>query len=119
MPRAILVVDDEDDFLTTYRRLLRRDGYRVVAVGSRAAALDALAADRFVLVISDVRLTDGDGLDVVRGARAIDPPVPAIVVSGFTSEAARRAATEAGATAFVAKPFEATTLASRVRELAR
>jgi DNA-binding response OmpR family regulator len=114
---AILVVDDEAEFLTTYRRLLGRHGFRVVAAASCTAALSALAREPFVLVISDLRLPDGDGLDVVRRARNATHPTPAIVVSGLTSQAVRDAATAAGAVDFFAKPFGAATLAARVREL--
>jgi DNA-binding response OmpR family regulator len=117
MASAILVVDDEADFLATYRRLLGRDGFRVVEAASCAEALAALAREPFALVIADMRLPDGDGLDVVRDARAKRQPTPAIVVSGFPSQAARTAARDAGAAEFFAKPFEAAALAARVREL--
>jgi adenylylsulfate kinase len=113
----ILVVDDEAEFLATYSRLLARDGFLVVTADSRAAALQALDEGRFSLVIADIRLPDGDGLDVVRRARAGATPIPAIVVSGFGSKSVRDAAVQAGAAAFFAKPFEAATLAARVRHL--
>jgi DNA-binding response OmpR family regulator len=118
MQPAILVVDDEADFLNTYRRLFSRQGFRVVAVATRAAALGALAHEPFVVVIADLRLPDGDGLDVVREARAARR-TPTIVVSGFASETARHAAMGAGAAAVFAKPFQAAALVARVRELAR
>lgn len=117
MAAPILVVDDEAEFLATYRRLLARDGFRVVTADSRAAALRALDEERFSLVIADIRLADGDGLDVVRRARAGAAPIPVIVVSGFGSRRVRDAATQAGAAAFFAKPFGAATLAARVRHL--
>jgi DNA-binding response OmpR family regulator len=117
LPRAILVVDDEEEFLNTYRRLLGRQGFRVVTAASCAAARAALALEPFALVIADLRLPDGDGLDIVRGARATRRPTPAIVVSGFASRAARDAALQAGAAEVFAKPFQAAALAARVREL--
>jgi DNA-binding response OmpR family regulator len=114
---AILVVDDEEEFLNTYRRLFERLGFRVVAAASCAAARAALALEPFALMIADLRLPDGDGLDIVRGARATARPTPTIVVSGFASNAARTAALEAGATEVFAKPFQAAALAARVRQL--
>jgi DNA-binding response OmpR family regulator len=119
MQPALLVVDDEAEFLNTYRRLFSRQGFRVVAADSCVAALGALAHEAFALVIVDLRLPDGDGLDVVRGARATARPTPAIVVSGFASDAARTAALAAGAADVFTKPFEAIALAARVRELTR
>ena len=117
VPRAILVVDDEEDFLETYRRVFTRHGFRVVVAGSRAAALAALALEPFALVIADLRLPDGDGIDVVRRARATARPTPAIVVSGLTSNTACAAAFEAGAADVIAKPFQVAVLAARVKEL--
>ena len=113
---AVLVVDDEADFLATYERLLRRHGYRTIPAGSRQAALAALESEPLALIIADVRLPDGDGLDVVRAARARLRPPPVIVVTGFASEQSRRQALAAGATAYLAKPFSTSALTSLVRE---
>jgi DNA-binding response OmpR family regulator len=115
MRRRVLVVDDETDFLATYERLLRREGYDVVTVTSRAAGLAALAGEPPHLVISDLRLPDGDGLDVVRAAHGARDPLPVIVVTGYPSAENRRAALAAGATTFVAKPFAAAVLLAAVR----
>jgi CheY-like chemotaxis protein len=117
MSARILVVDDETDLVATYERLLRRQGYRVVSVGSRAAGLLAVEADPPNLLISDLRLPDGDGLDVVRAARSSPAPTPAIVVTGFPSAGARQAAFAAGASAFISKPFSAAELTRVVRDL--
>jgi DNA-binding response OmpR family regulator len=116
---AVLVVEDEADLLATYRRLLGRVGVRVVTASTRREGLQALEAERFAAVIVDVRLPDGDGLDVVRAARAMAPPAPAMVVTGFPSRHLRELALAAGATDFFAKPFAAATLAARVMTLAR
>jgi DNA-binding response OmpR family regulator len=113
--KRVLVVDDESDFLVTYERLLRRQGYEVITASTRAAALAAVAAGELQLVISDVRLPDGDGFDVVRAARAASIALPVIVVTGYPSDETRRAATAAGATTFLAKPFAADSLVAAVR----
>ena len=116
MTVTVLVVDDETDFLATYDRLLRRQGCRTIMAATRQAALAALDAEPLALIIADVRLPDGDGLDVVRAARArLDPPA-VIVVTGFSSEQNRRQALAAGATAYLAKPFSTAALQSMVRE---
>jgi DNA-binding response OmpR family regulator len=52
-----------------------------------------------------VRLPDGDGLDVVRAARALAPAPPAVVVTGFGSRVSHDAAIAAGASSFLTKPF--------------
>jgi DNA-binding response OmpR family regulator len=60
-------------------------------------------------------LPDGDGLDVVRAARATADPPSVIVITGYPSEDTRRAATAAGAATFFAKPFAAAALLAAVR----
>lgn len=107
MTPPILVVDDEADMATTYARLLRRQGHRVVCVGTRAAGLQALRAGPLRLVIADLRLPDGDGLDIVLAAREMKQPPPVIVATVLGSRETRKAAMAVGATAFIAKPFGA------------
>ncbi len=115
MAKRVLVVDDEADFLTTYERLLRRQGFEVVTATTRAAGLAAVAQEAMQLVISDLRLPDGDGLDVVRAARGAPDPPTVIVVTGYPSAERRRAALAAGANTFLAKPFAAAALLSAIR----
>lgn len=117
MAGLVLVVDDEADLRVTYERLLKRQGYRVVCAGSRRQGLWLLQAEPLALVVSDLRLPDGDGLDVVRAARASSVPTPAIVVTGFPSAESRQAAMAAGASAFLVKPFSASGLARVVSEV--
>ncbi len=117
MTMPILVVDDELDMATSYARLLRRQGYGVVCVGSLAAGLRAMESQPFRLVIADLRLPDGDGLDVVRAARALPAPVPVIVATVLGSRETRKAAMAAGATAFIAKPFSTESFSSLVSQV--
>lgn len=104
---SILVVEDEADLAVTCARLLRRRGYDVITAGSCAEALSVLQRDALALVISDLRLADGDGLAVIRAARALETPAPVIAMTGFGSGAVWREVTAAGASACLAKPFSA------------
>ena len=110
----ILVVEDEADLAATCERLLRRRGHAVVAVGSRAAALASLEHASLALVVSDVRLPDGNGLDVVRAAAAMQPRVPVVVMTGRASDAGRSQACAAGAVAYLPKPFSVESFANLV-----
>ena len=104
----ILIVDDEADLVSTYERLLRRKGYRLVSAGTCREGLLAVEREPLALVLTDLRLPDGDGLDIVRAARRTTPnPTPSLVVTGFASEASRTAALAAGASGYLAKPFGA------------
>jgi DNA-binding response OmpR family regulator len=112
----ILIVEDERDLATTCERLLRRHGWNVVIATSRETALSILRRDpRPVLAIVDRQLADGDGLDVLRAARARQTPV--IMVTGYGSVATRRLALEEGAPGFLAKPFSAQELLELVRTI--
>ena len=113
--KRVLVVDDEADFLATYERLLRRQGYHVVVATTRAAGVAAVASEHPDVVISDLRLSDGSGLDVVRAARSMPEPPSVIVITGYPSAGTRHAALAAGATAFLAKPFAAAGLVAAIR----
>jgi DNA-binding response OmpR family regulator len=112
----ILVVEDEADLVVTYDRLLRREGYRVVTAASLAEGLKAIESSPPALVISDLRLPDGDGIGIILAARALDPPAPVIVVTAFASRAARDSALASGAAAFLAKPFPASALLRLVHD---
>jgi len=114
---VILVVDDEHDLAVTCQRLLTRAGWQVSTVGSRGAALAALTAgDPPALAIVDRHLPDGDGLDIVRPARAQGTPV--IVMSGHTSAVNRDQTLEEGAAGFLGKPFSARDFLNMVRTVA-
>ena len=119
MALPILVVDDEPDLVASYERLLRRKGFQVVSAGSRGEGWALVERQPLALLITDVRLPDGDGLDLVRAARRLPTPTPAMVVSGFASEASRTASLAAGASAFLAKPFAVSAFTSLVENTLR
>jgi DNA-binding response OmpR family regulator len=115
--RVILVVDDEHDLAVTCQRLLTRAGWQVTTVGSRGEALAALTTGAPpALAIVDRHLPDGDGLDVVRAARAQGTPV--VVMSGHTSTVNRDQTLEEGAAGFLGKPFSAGDFLNLVRRVA-
>jgi DNA-binding response OmpR family regulator len=115
--RRILVVDDEADLVATYRRLFGRQGYDVESAATRAGGLALIVSASPDLVIADLELPDGDGLDLVRAARTAPTPSRVIVVSGRPSSGLREDAMAAGASAFIAKPFSTDALGDLVRSL--
>ena len=64
--QRVLVIDDEPDLRTLYEFSLARDGYEVHAAGNVTQALELLRSQRFDAVITDMRLPDGLGLDIVK-----------------------------------------------------
>jgi DNA-binding response OmpR family regulator len=114
MNPTILIVDDETDLADGCRRLLRRQGWTAVVARTRTAAIEALPQGP-ALAIVDRRLPDGDGVDVLRAAVAAG--TPAIMMSGQDWVDTRRVALDAGAAAFLGKPFSGHTLLELVQAI--
>src|ERR1035437_6068747 len=81
----ILVVDDEPDLRTLYELTLLRAGYRVEAVGSLEHARQLLSAHHFDVIITDMRLPDGLGLELIQQIRARHGSERCIVITAFGS----------------------------------
>ena len=113
----ILVVEDEPDMAVTYERVLRRAGHRVVMAATRAAGMRLLKRFHPRLVISDLRLPDGTGLDIIKAARNLDPPPPVIAITAFPLRDTRRSALDSGAQAFLVSPIDVVELSRLVEEL--
>jgi len=82
MSKLILHLDDEPAIRDLLALALVDQGYRVVSVGSHAEALAALARDRPDLIITDLQLDQGDGLEFITGLRTQLPGVPILILTG-------------------------------------
>ena len=118
MPRAaprVLVVDDERSMRELLFIMLRREGYDVTLAESGQQAVAALDRQPFDLVISDIRMPDMNGVDVLRAAKQHDPEMAGIVVTAFASTATAVEALRLGACDYVSKPFNVEELRITVR----
>ena len=104
-PRA-LVVDDEPDIRELLSITLGRMQIDVVTAGDRAAALKALGPERFDLVLTDMRLPDGDGLEIVEWIQHHRPGVPVAVITAHGNVEAAVRALKLGAFDFISKPLD-------------
>jgi two-component system response regulator PilR (NtrC family) len=100
----VLVVDDEPDIRELIDLTLVRMGLAAECVGSVAEAKRALAAESFQLCLTDMRLPDGEGLEVVRCITEQHAQTPVAVITAFGSAENAVAALEAGAFDYLAKP---------------
>ncbi|HSA89039.1 MAG TPA: sigma-54 dependent transcriptional regulator [Burkholderiales bacterium] len=102
--RRVLVVDDEPDIRELLELTLARMGLGVDAVGSIAEAKERLKAERYDLCLTDMRLGDGEGLELVRHISALPVDVPVAVITAYGSAENAVAALKAGAFDYVSKP---------------
>ncbi len=115
----LLLVEDDRMIGDTLRAALRLDGYAVDWVRDAAAAQSTLASERFDLVLLDLGLPKGDGLDVLRDLRARHDSTPVIVLTARDGLGDRVAGLDAGADDYLVKPFELDELNARIRAVFR
>ncbi len=102
----ILVIDDEPDLRTLYELTLLREGYRVEAAGDLLQARQQLSENRFDAVITDMRLPDGLGLELLRDLVAQQRPERCVVITAHGSAENAVEALKAGAFDYLTKPVD-------------
>jgi len=110
----ILVVEDEAPIRTFLRASLESQGYRVKEAGTAHEGLVQARSQRPDLILLDLGLPDGDGIQVTRDVRT-DSAVPIVVLSARDREQDKVAALDAGADDYLTKPFGVGELAARIR----
>jgi two-component system, OmpR family, alkaline phosphatase synthesis response regulator PhoP len=117
--KRVLIVDDEPQIAEVVQAYLEREGLNAQSCATVAEALSALEQGIPDLLVLDVTLPDGSGLDVLRAAAAPGARVPTIMLTARTDEADRIVGLELGADDYVTKPFSPRELVARVRSLLR
>src|SRR5215471_18246966 len=110
----VLIIEDEPGIRHVLRVLLEGEDYRVIEAETVERAQIEARSHKPDLLIVDLGLPDGDGLEVIRRVREWSP-VPVIVLSARTLESQKVAALDAGADDYISKPFSAGELLARVR----
>jgi two-component system response regulator PilR (NtrC family) len=103
---SILVVDDERSMRDFLRIALTRVGHQVTVVDSPTAAAAAYGAQEFDVVITDLKMAGGSGLEVLDGVKAARPHTQVIVVTAFATTETAIAAMKRGAYDYLTKPFK-------------
>ena len=103
---SLLVVDDEPDLRTLYELTLLREGYEMETAGTVTDALRHLQARSFSAVITDMRLPDGSGLDILQWLEAQGRQEKALVITAFGSAENAVEALKAGAYDYLTKPVD-------------
>jgi DNA-binding NtrC family response regulator len=112
----ILVVDDEQSMREMLAIMLRKEGYEIVTADGRGQAAAVLGTETVHMVITDVKLRDGDGIEILRHVKAASPETIVIVMTAFGTTEIAIAARKLGAEAYVLKPFDVDELRIVVRD---
>jgi two-component system response regulator PilR (NtrC family) len=114
-PARLLVVDDERSMRELLSIVLRREGYDVTLAENGSMALHELENGRFDLLISDIKMPDMSGVDVLRAAKRIDQDILGIMITAFASADTAIEAMRLGAHDYLSKPFDVDELKIKVR----
>ncbi|MBW1683883.1 MAG: sigma-54-dependent Fis family transcriptional regulator [Deltaproteobacteria bacterium] len=102
----ILVVDDERSMQEFLEIFFRSEGYEVVTAGDVESARLHLEGDEFDVVITDIKMPDGSGLDLLHAAHDLSPETMVIMITAFASTETAIAAMKQGAYDYITKPFK-------------
>ena len=112
----VLVVDDEPSMRQMLRIVLQRDGYEVVVAHNGTEAIERLESEPFDVLLSDIRMPDLSGVDVLRSAKAINSDIVAFMMTAFASTDTAVEAMRLGALDYFTKPFSMDELRLKIRQ---
>jgi two-component system cell cycle sensor histidine kinase/response regulator CckA len=115
----VLVADDDDDLRRVIARALRRAELEVVEVDTGSKAIAEVKKRPFDVILSDVHMPDGGGLDLMRAVRRVDLDVPVLLMSGAPDVQSAAAAVEYGAFRYLTKPLDIDALGKLVQHASR
>jgi len=104
-PYSVLVVEDNADIVIGLQDLLQHDGYLVTVAGTCADAIAKIAMQRFNVILLDLGLPDGDGLEVLREVQRRDATLPVIIVTAHIAQERTIGSLAKGAFAYLTKPY--------------
>ena len=102
----VLIIDDEADVCTFFRRLLSRKGYGVVTAANEPEAMQALEENSFNVAMVDLKLPDTDGLTLLQMIKARQPACEVVIMTGYSTIKTAVTAMQLGAYEYLEKPFD-------------
>jgi len=111
----ILIVDDDPNILITTRCLLEADGHECVTAEDGLEALARVKENGFDLIITDMRLSNMDGLTLVRKLKEVEPSIPVILITAYASSETAVESVRRGVFDYLVKPFQEKELLAAVK----
>ena len=102
----ILIVDDEESIIDVLSMMLEKEGYQALSASDGSEALKVLDKEKIDLIISDMRMTPMNGLDLLKRVKDIDPDITAIMMTAYATVENAVEAMRQGAFEYVIKPFK-------------
>src|SRR4030042_212756 len=112
----LLVVDDEAVIREGMRRILASQGYHVDTSASGRTATEIIQEQDFDVVITDLKMPGMDGIEVLKTIRILQPEVPVIIITGYSTVDTAVEAMKNGAFDYIAKPFTSELIIEKVRK---
>ncbi|MDH4162268.1 MAG: response regulator transcription factor [Nitrospirota bacterium] len=119
MKKRLLVVDDDPDILRVLKANLELYGYEAAVAGTWAEARKSLDAQLPALIILDLTLPDGDGIEICRELKRTYPKIPIIMLTARDRVSDKVLGLETGADDYIVKPFETLELMARIKACLR
>jgi len=102
----IAVVDDEEIMRRLVTELLRGEGYQVFTFSNPLEALEQVKKESFDLIVTDLKMPEMDGIDLIKSVHRVNPEIGAIFMTGYASLSSAREAVKEGAYDYILKPFD-------------
>ncbi|MBD3184446.1 response regulator [Candidatus Poribacteria bacterium] len=112
----ILIVDDEENELEAMEETLSGQGYDIITKSSGKDALSSLKTENFDVILTDLKMPDVDGLEILKTAKETEPEPDVIVITGFGSVDTAVEAMRSGASDYIEKPLDIGALREKVRK---
>ena len=104
-PRTVLLVDDDPSFRRVMEYQLHEDGYRVLMAADMTSALKQFKTGPIDVVLTDVKMPGGDGMELLARLNAMQPDLPVVMLTAHGTIGAAVEAMKGGAFDFLTKPF--------------
>ncbi|MEJ2683974.1 MAG: sigma-54 dependent transcriptional regulator [Candidatus Sulfobium sp.] len=117
MGLKVLIAEDEEIALKHLVRTLSAEGYKVVGAMNGREALEEISRDRFDVLITDIKMPEINGIELLGKAKEKDPEIEVLVITGFGSIGSAVEAMKKGAYEYITKPFDLDELILKVRNI--
>jgi DNA-binding NtrC family response regulator len=113
----VLILDDEPVVGERLKASLERAGFAVDTFTTSQEAIAGLNDHQYDILVTDLKMSGPDGMEVLRAAKQAQPGIKAVVITGFATKDTAEEAMRRGAAAFIAKPFKISQLRELLRQL--